>query len=107
MSECGVMTDVQMLAEEDKGKKRLQISLKANHPHKPVHGDGTLCASGSALYSDPAKAELMLDGTGSLNQRGGIHVEVFAAMEVTQEAEAAEEIADEVFQTLGFSSIVR
>ncbi len=40
----------------------------------------------------------MRDGTGRLDQPGGIHVKVFAAMEVTQEPDAAKQIADEVFK---------
>ena len=98
MPECGVMPDVQMLAEEDKGEKRFQLTFKANLTNEPVHRDGAFCASRPTRYSDPAKTELMPDGTGRLDQRGGVHVEVLAAMEVTQEAEAAEEIADEVFK---------
>jgi hypothetical protein len=44
------------------------------------------------------EAELMRDGTGRLDQPGGIHVKVFAAMEVTQESDTAEQIADKVFK---------
>ena len=40
----------------------------------------------------------MRDGTGRLDQPGGIHVKVFAAMEVTQESDTAEQIADKVFK---------
>ena len=98
MPECGVMPDVQMLAEADKREKRFQFALKANLTNEPVHRDGALRASRSARYSDPAKTELMPDGTGRLDQRRGIYVEVLAAMEVTQETDAAEEIADEVFK---------
>lgn len=98
MPESRVVTDVQILAEADKREERFQLAFKANLADESVHGDRAPRAFGSARYSDPTKVELVFEGIGSLNQRGGIHVEVFAAMEVTQETDAAEEIADEVFK---------
>ena len=87
-----------MLAEADKRKERSQLTLKANLTDESVHGDGSLSAAGIAILSHPAKAKLMPNSASSLNQRRGIHVEILAAMEVTQEADAAEQIPDEVFK---------
>ena len=87
-----------MLAKADKREKRPQLTLKANLTDESGHRDGSLNTVGIAILSNPAKTELMLNSTGSLNQRRGIYVEVFAAMEVAQETDAAEEIAGEVFK---------
>ena len=98
MPKSGVVPDVQILAKEDKWEEWLQLPLKANRPDEPAHGDFALGASGPAHHFDPSKVAFMRNSTSSLNQHRCIHVKVFTAMEITQETDAAEQIADEMFK---------
>ena len=90
MSECGVVPDVQILAEKDKREERFQLTLKADLTDEPIHGYGRLCTVRITILFHPAQVEFTPDGTGSHNQPGGVHVEVFATVEVAQETDAAE-----------------
>ena len=87
-----------MLAKADKWEELSQLTLKANLTDEPVHGYSSLSAVGIAIPFNPAKVELMPNSTSSFNQPGGIYVEVFAAMEVAQETDTAEQIPGEVFK---------
>ena len=98
MPESGVVPDVQILAEKDKREERRQLPLKADLTDEPVHGYRGLSAVRITIFFHPAQVEFTPDRTGSRNQSGGIHVQIFSTMEVAQKTDAAEEIAGEMFK---------
>ena len=46
----------------------------------------------------PAKIALVFDSTGGFNQCAGIYIQILAAVEITQETDTPEQIAEEVFK---------
>lgn len=97
--ECSVVPDVEMLAKADQGEEGCYVALKANVADEPTHRDLCFCAVRIAIFPQPLQAGCMRDGTGCLNQRVCIHIQVFATMTYTQEAGTSEEITDEVFES--------